>query len=243
MSETNVRAILLDIEGTTTPIEFVYKVLFPYARQHIRQFVRLHSNDLQDDISALKAEHAVDAKSGNNPPAWRESSPDLLVESITQYVYWLMDLDRKSGALKSLQGKIWEAGYCSGRLLGQVYPDVLPAFSRWREQQRSIFIFSSGSILAQKLLFAHTTEGDLTEYISNYFDTTIGAKTMAESYRSISVATGWSAPEVLFISDVTAELDAAKGADMKTALCVRTGSLDLNTSAHWLVPTFDIVFP
>jgi enolase-phosphatase E1 len=245
MPDANIRAILLDIEGTTTPVAFVYEVLFPFARQHVREFIQqhYHSEDVRADLNALRAEHRADAEKGHEPPLWHEDSTAIQVESATRYVYWLMDQDRKSRALKSLQGKIWEGGYLSGRLRGQVYPDVLPALARWRGQQRAIHIFSSGSVLAQKLLFAHTTDGDLTAYISDYFDTTTGAKTDAASYQSISVKIGSPTAEVLFVSDVTAELDAARDAGMRTALCVRQGSLETGPPSHPPVHTFDVIFP
>jgi enolase-phosphatase E1 len=245
MPDANVQAILLDIEGTTTPVEFVYKILFPFARQHVREFIQqsYQSEEVQADINALKAEHSADAEKGHEPPYWHEDSTDKQVESATRYVYWLMDQDRKSRALKSLQGKIWEGGYLSGRLRGQIYADVLPAFARWRGQQRAIHIFSSGSVLAQKLLFAHTTDGDLTGYISDYFDTTTGAKMDAASYQSISAKIGSPTAEVLFISDVTAELDAARNAGMRTALCVRPGSLEPEQPLHMAIHTFDVIFP
>lgn len=245
LPETKVRTILLDIEGTTTPVEFVYNVLFPYARRCVREFVRQNSRseDLLRDIYALRAEQQSDGEQGREPPIWNEDSIDSRLESVTQYVFWLMDQDRKSTALKSLQGKIWERGYVTGELRGDVYPDVLPAFARWRKQQRDIHIFSSGSVLAQQLLFAHTTAGDLTEYISDYFDTTMGPKAAAASYRSISEAIGRAVAEVLFISDVTAELDAAGRAGMKTALCVRSEALVQNSGNHPIIRTFDVVFP
>ncbi|HEV7682478.1 MAG TPA: acireductone synthase [Pyrinomonadaceae bacterium] len=243
MSEANVHAVLLDIEGTTTPIDFVYKVLFPYARQHVRDFIELRANDLVANISELKSEHRTDDEHGNNPPAWRESSADLLRDSVAEYVNWLMDLDRKSTALKTLQGKIWQAGYLNGRLRGEVYPDVPPAFGRWREQGRLIYIYSSGSVLAQKLLFAHTTNGDLSESISGYFDTTTGAKQAAASYQSIAENICRAASEVLFMSDVTGELDAARSAGMQTILCVRPGNAEALSETHRAVHTFDVVFP
>lgn len=241
----NVRAILLDIEGTTTPVEFVYEVLFPYARRHVREFVKLNYSDagLQSDISALRAEQRSDIEQGQEPPAWLVKEADAEVESVTNYVYWLMDQDRKSKGLKSLQGKIWEGGYRDGSLKSQVYPDIPPAFKRWRDQQRSIYIFSSGSVLAQKLLFAHTTGGDLTNYLSGYFDTTVGPKTAAASYRSISETIGHTADNVLFTSDVTAELDAAQSAGMTTALCVRSEALVTDPGHHPIVRTFDVIFP
>jgi enolase-phosphatase E1 len=243
MSESNVRAIVLDIEGTTTPIDFVYKVLFPYARQHVREFVELRANDLHENISGLNAEYRADNEQGNKPPAWQESSSNLLLDSITAYVNWLMDLDRKSTALKALQGKIWEAGYLSGRLRGEVYPDVPPAFARWRKQGKQIYIYSSGSVLAQKLLFAHTKNGDLSEHISRYFDTTTGPKKAASSYQSIAENIGRAARKVLFMSDVTGELDAARSAGMHTILCVRPGNAEGHSETHRVVHTFDVVIP
>ena len=249
ISDTNVRAILLDIEGTTTPIEFVYEVLFPFARLNVREFIQQHnqSEDLRAVISALRVEHRADSldhtESSHQPPPWDENSARSLIESVTQYVYWLMDQDRKSTALKALQGQIWKGGYLSGQLRARVYPDVLAAFVRWREQQRAIHIFSSGSILAQKLLFAHTTDGNLTGYITEYFDTTTGAKTDARSYRSISETIGTPCAEVLFVSDVSAELDAAREAGMKTALCVRQGHAAPENSRHPRIDTFDVIFP
>jgi enolase-phosphatase E1 len=245
MPDASVRAILLDIEGTTTPVEFVYEVLFPFARQHAGEFIRQHRHDggVRADLDALKAEHRADSDEGREPPAWRDDSADAQSESATRYVHWLMDQDRKSRALKSLQGKIWEGGYRSGSLRGQVYLDVPRAFERWRGQQRAVYIFSSGSVLAQRLLFAHTTEGDLTGYIGGYFDTTTGAKADAASYQSISAEIGTPAHEVLFVSDVTAELDAARRAGMGTALCVRPGGPATEPPAHTLVHTFDVIFP
>lgn len=237
-------AVLLDIEGTTTPVEFVYETLFPFARRHVREFVEQHftSEAVRADLEALKEEHRADAEKGNGPPAWREDSAEALLESAVSYVHWLMDQDRKSGALKSLQGKIWEGGYRTGRLLGQVYADVPPAFERWKKQGRGLYIFSSGSVLAQKLIFAHTTEGDLTRYLDGYFDTTTGAKTSAASYQSISEKIGVPSTEILFVSDVAAELDAARAAGMTTALCVRPGSREPEQLVHPVVRTFDEIF-
>jgi enolase-phosphatase E1 len=134
-----------------------------------------------------------------------------------------MDRDRKSTALKSLQGRIWESGYRSGALRSHLYADVRPALERWRSEGKRVAIFSSGSVLAQRLLFAHTPEGDLTPMIDAFFDTTTGPKREAESYRRIAAALGMPPVGVLFVSDVAAELDAARAAGLKTALCVREG--------------------
>ncbi len=245
MPDANTRAILLDIEGTTTPVAFVYDVLFPFARRHAGDFIRQHQHAeaVRADLEALRAEHRADADAGREPPAWRADEGEAALESATRYVHWLMQQDRKSRALKSLQGKIWEGGYLSGSLRGEVYADVRPAFARWREQQRAVHIFSSGSVLAQTLLFAHTTEGDLTAYIGDYFDTATGAKAEASSYLAISAKISTPASEVLFLSDVAAELDAARDAGMQTALCLRPGSPEAASATHPIIHTFDVIFP
>ena len=153
-------------------------------------------------------------------PRW---TPDDERASAEAYVYWLMDRDRKSTALKALQGRIWEAGYLAGDLKGkgEVYPDVRPALARWQKEGKRIAIFSSGSIQAQRNLFANTTAGDLSSFLSGYFDTTTGPKRDASSYRQIAAMLNEDPRTILFISDVTAELDAARAAGMQTALCVR----------------------
>ena len=209
-----VKAILLDIEGTTTPIAFVHDVLFSYAREHVREF--LTENSAAEDIALLRAEHTVDVSDA--PPL------DDRMESIAAYVEWLIKLDRKSTALKSLQGKIWRQGYQHGSLKSQVFADVAPAFERWRDRGLRISIFSSGSVLAQQLLFAHTEVGDLTPFIDSYFDTTVGKKGEAESYRKIAEVMGFPPQEILFVSDVGAELEAASEAGMKTLLSIRSGN-------------------
>jgi enolase-phosphatase E1 len=160
------------------------------------------------------------------------------VASAAAYAEWLMDRDRKSTALKSLQGRIWKGGYRSGALKSHVYPDVRPALERWRAQRRSVAIFSSGSVLAQRLLFEHTVEGDLTPLIHSYFDTTTGPKGAANSYRRIAEALRVAPAAVWFVSDVAAELDAARAAGMMTALCVRDGAAP-PASDHPVLRTFE----
>jgi enolase-phosphatase E1 len=181
-------------------------VLFPYAR------ARVHDSLEQADIAALRAEYAAEPR-----------SPDLPSWDPEAYVYWLMDRDRKSTALKALQGRIWEAGYKTGELKGkgEVYPDVRPALERWHKAGKAIAIFSSGSVQAQRNLFANTTAGDLSPFLSGYFDTTTGPKREAHSYRQIAAMLRQEPQDMLFISDVGAELDAARAAGMRTALCVR----------------------
>jgi len=151
-----------------------------------------------------------------------------------------MDRDRKSTALKALQGRIWEGGYASGALRAHVYPDVSKAFERCRGHGRALAIFSSGSVLAQRLLFAHTVEGDLTPLLAAHFDTATGPKREKQSYRRIAEALGVAAAEVLFVSDVAEELDAARAAGMATALCVREGG-PAPASGHPVLRSLDEV--
>ena len=201
--------ILLDIEGTTTPITFVYDVLFPYARSHARGFLNA------DAQHALKTEYDADVANGLHPPPW---------SGALEYVYWLMDQDRKSTALKSLQGRVWEEGYRSGELRGEVFPDVPDALGRWFRAGTDIRIYSSGSVLAQRLLFSTTRYGDLTQFLRGYFDTTTGPKAEASSYAAIAASMGLPSSRILFISDVTRELDAATATGFQVLLSLRPGN-------------------
>lgn len=233
-----VRALVLDVEGTTTPLDYVVGVLFPYARAHVAGFLHQRASDteVRADLALLAAEHAADEAAGQDPPGWNGS-----VESAWPYVHWLMDRDRKSTGLKSLQGRIWREGYERAELRGQVYPDVAPAFERWKRQDRGIAIFSSGSIQAQRLLFRHSTAGDLTPWIDAHFDTTTGPKGAGASYERIAAVLHKPASRLLFVSDVVAELDAARLAGMSTSLCVR-GTEPLAPS-HPVIRTFEEVCP
>ena len=237
LSSAGIRGILLDIEGTTTPIAFVHEVLFTYARQHVRNYLVQHANELTDDIALLREEHTLDTSSGAQPPPFTDDPA-----TIATYVHWLIDRDRKSTGLKSLQGKIWREGYTSGTLKAQVFSDVRPAFERWQEAGLRISIFSSGSGLAQQLLFAHTEDGDLTTFISDYFDTNVGAKGDAESYRRIAKRMNLPPVEILFISDVVTELGAATEADIKTRLSIRPGNQPQpNADRFQIIETLDEV--
>jgi enolase-phosphatase E1 len=229
-----INAILLDIEGTTTPIAFVHDVLFTHARTHVRDYVAQHASELESDIRQLREEHARE----NDDPPPLTTDPD----SIANYVNWLIDRDRKSTGLKSLQGKIWREGYEEGTLKSQVFDDVRPAFERWHSKGLRISIFSSGSALAQQLLFAHTEAGDLTPFISDYFDTTVGAKGDPESYRRIANNLNLPAEEILFISDVVPELEAAREAGMQTRLSIRPGNQPQNDPDRFqIIHTLDEV--
>lgn len=226
-----IRHVLLDIEGTTTPIAFVHEVLFPYARSRVKSYLAAHLNSAETlaDLAKLRAEHAADVEQGLEPPALVTKPSDREIDSIVSYVHWLIDHDRKSTGLKSLQGRIWRQGYLEGSLKAPLFEDVAPALRRWRRAGLKISIFSSGSSLAQQLLFGHTEAGDLTEFIDNYFDTTNGPKTAIESYQKIAMALRLPAREVLFISDVVPELDAARASGIQTFLCVRVGN---NPQSH-----------
>jgi enolase-phosphatase E1 len=242
---TRVHVLLLDIEGTTTPLDFVHKTLFPYARRRLQDFLLRHRSDpsVRADIEALRKQHATDAAEKPELPPWTDDSPDTALSSATTYGHWLMDRDSKCSALKSLQGKIWQEGYQRGELYGEVFPDVPAAFARWSRQGNDICIFSSGSVLAQKLLFGTTAAGDLTRFIRAYFDTTTGSKTDAQSYVRIAATLALSPQEILFVSDVVQELDAARRAGMETALCVRTTLPEETENKHRLIRSFDEVFP
>ena len=196
--------ILLDIEGTTTPIAFVTEILFPYARERLVPFLER------------------EGRAGE--------APGFLAE---------MDRDSKSPALKELQGRIWEQGYERGDIVAPVYPDVEPAFIRWRGQGQALGIFSSGSVLAQQWLFRRSSAGDLTPHLQWYFDTTTGPKRDPASYARIAAIAGVAPVEVLFISDVVAELDAARAAGMRTALAARPGNPPQPAHTHPVAATFD----
>lgn len=221
-----IRAILTDIEGTTTSIDFVKETLFPYAARHLEAFLRQH--ETQEEV--LKILHAVDAWVG------RSLSPEQRLNTLQD---WIAE-DLKATPLKALQGLIWEEGYRSGRLQGHLYPDAAEWLKRWHQRGLALFVFSSGSIKAQKLLFGHTAEGDLTDRFKGFFDTTTGPKNEASAYRSIVAQIGLPAEEILFLSDVTAELDAAAEAGILTLCLVREGR-PLSRGIHQEVRDFKAV--
>jgi enolase-phosphatase E1 len=242
LSSTAIRGILLDIEGTTTPISFVHEVLFPFARSRVRAYLAAHFDSAEtiSDLARLRDEHALDAQEDREPPALVDGPRDAIIDSFVAYVLWLMDRDRKAPGLKSLQGRIWEQGYLDGSLTAPLFADVLPAIENARRVGLKIAIFSSGSVFAQRLLFAHTDAGDLNEFIDEYFDTTTGPKTASDSYRKIADALALESTEVLFISDMIAELDAAHAAGMQTLLCVRPGNYPQpRTERHQIIQSFD----
>ncbi len=235
------QVVLLDIEGTTTPIAFVYDVLFPFARAHVGEFLDRQGDrdDITSILQTLAEEWDVDRSGGQNPPPWSDGPAEGPRTSVVDYVLWLMDRDRKSTGLKALQGEVWRQGYERGELVSQVYPDVVPALRRWCANGHRPAIFSSGSAAAQRLLFGHTSAGDVTMLVSGYFDTTIGPKGEPSSYQAIALAIGCRPRRMLFVSDVAGELDAARAAGLRTRLCVRPGNPTQAPHDHLVVRAFD----
>ena len=220
---SGIRVVLLDIEGTTTPIAFVHETLFGFVRERLDPYLENHWRDsaLQEIVTKLASEHA--AESGG-APEWNAAGAVELRASVAAYVRWLMDRDRKSSGLKELQGLIWEEGYRAGHLRGLVWEDVPDAMRRWRLAGLRIAIYSSGSELAQRRLFESTTQGDLTPMISAFFDTRVGGKLSADSYDRISKALEVTPGEVCFVSDVAGELAAAAAAGCRVVLSARPGN-------------------
>lgn len=210
-----IRAVVTDIEGTTSSLSFVKEVLFPYARSRLAGFVKDHCDDpdVQDLLGEVR--HWV--------------GQELALEEIIAQLEQWSDADQKIAPLKSLQGMIWQAGYEKGDFLGHIYPDAVSRLKEWKNQGLDLYVFSSGSVAAQQLLFAHTAFGDLTPLFSGFFDTRTGSKQAAQAYRKIASAIGIEAAAVLFLSDVRAELDAAQEAGMKTTWLIREGAMPEQT--------------
>lgn len=199
--------ILTDIEGTTSSIAFVHETLFPYARRHLRDFLRAHA-----DEPAVQAELRAVAD---------EVGDELGLEQAAEWLERWIDEDRKITPLKALQGMVWAHGYASGELHGHVYADTAPALRRWHAAGHRLYVYSSGSVAAQQLIFGHSMAGDLRPLFSGYFDTRIGGKREAGSYRRITAEIGAEPSRVLFLSDVGEELDAAAAAGMQTCQLLR----------------------
>ncbi len=208
------KVILLDIEGTTTPVSFVHKVLFPYARAA---------------LPALTERRAADPMVKEALAETRRMAPG--VAPVEQLMAW-MDADAKVAPLKALQGLAWAEGYADGTLQATLFPDVPPALRAWHGRGLTLAVYSSGSAAAQKLIYGHTTDGDLTPLFSAFLDLEMGGKKEAASYRTILATQGWKADEVLFVSDVVAELDAAAEAGLLTCQMVRAEDGTVAGTAH-----------
>ncbi|CAH3918191.1 TPA: acireductone synthase [Klebsiella oxytoca] len=223
-----IRAIVTDIEGTTSDIRFVHNVLFPYARERLAGFVTAQQfgEPVKTILDNLRQEIA---------------QPAAGAEQLIATLFTFMDEDRKSTALKALQGIIWREGYVNGDFTGHLYPDVLPALEKWKSQGIDLFVYSSGSVAAQKLLFGYSDEGDITHLFNGYFDTLVGAKREVQSYRNIAEQLGQPPAAILFLSDIHQELDAAEEAGFRTLQLVR-GDRD-PASHHPQVQRFDDIHP
>lgn len=203
-----IRAIVTDIEGTTSDIRFVHQVLFPYARERLAEFVRNHAAEAEvaAPLAALREEIA-------QPHADREQ--------LIAALYRFMDEDRKSTALKTLQGIVWRSGYHNGDFRGHLYPEVAGQLAAWQQQGVKLYVYSSGSVEAQKLLFGYSESGDLRPLFSGYFDTRVGAKREIASYQNIARDIVLQPAELLFLSDIHQELDAARAAGWHTCQLIR----------------------
>lgn len=223
---TAVSALILDIEGTTTPIDFVHRTLFPFSRKALPTYLRSYWGDarMQGSIGTLREEYL---KEHGEKPLWEGTPEGPSCQGAIDYLIWLIDRDRKSTTLKELQGEVWRCGYENGTLKGDLFPDVPPALARWKEEKIPVSIFSSGSVLAQQLLFRHSVAGDLTPLIDSYFDTHSGPKREPDSYRNIASKLARECKEILFISDIPAELQAAELAGLRVMLSVRPGNAAL----------------
>ncbi|MBB1200217.1 acireductone synthase [Enterobacteriaceae bacterium 89] len=223
-----IRAIVTDIEGTTSDIRFVHNVLFPYARERLADFVT--AQQFAEPVKSILDELRTEI-----------SRPQANHEELIATLFAFMDEDRKSTALKALQGMIWREGYVNGDFTGHLYPDVLPALEKWKQQGIDLYVYSSGSVAAQKLLFGYSDEGDITPLFSGYFDTHVGAKREVQSYRNIADRIDHNPGQILFLSDIHQELDAAEQAGFRTVQLIR-GDSDA-ASHHHQVSSFDNIHP
>jgi enolase-phosphatase E1 len=222
------RAVLVDIEGTTSTIAFVHEVLFPYADEHLDRYVAAH----RDEPAVTQALRDAAQLAG--------LKPDVDDASVLAHLHAWIAEDRKATPLKTLQGLIWAEGYAQTGLRGHVYPDAAAGLRRWHDAGLRLYVYSSGSIEAQRVLFANSVHGDLTPLFSGNFDTTIGSKRAAASYALIADAIGVAPRDVAFLSDVDAELDAARRAGMQTVRLLRPADTPAGaTTAHPSAVSFD----
>ncbi|XP_005208225.1 enolase-phosphatase E1 isoform X2 [Bos indicus] len=248
-----VTVILLDIEGTTTPIAFVKDILFPYVKENVEEYLQAHweEEECQQDVRLLRKQAEEDSHLDGAVPIPAASGngaddPQWMIQAVVDNVYWQMSLDRKTTALKQLQGHMWRAAFKAGHMKAEFFEDVVPAVRKWREAGMKVYVYSSGSVEAQKLLFGHSTEGDILELVDGHFDTKIGHKVESESYQKIASSIGCSTNNILFLTDVSrgdlpnpgigrtspmspalAEASAAEEAGVHVAVVVRPGNAGL----------------
>lgn len=219
ISRNSIGCVLLDVEGTTSSIRFVYDVMFPYVREHLDRFLESHWTDPELEDSLLLLANDLGYSSVD---AWLDQgSSDEKRKQVRRSVIEMMDQDQKATGLKQLQGMIWKDGFTSGQLVAHLYDDVLPTLRKWRNDNIELRIYSSGSIAAQKLFFGHTEHGNLLDLFAGHYDTTIGNKKESNSYQKIVADIGLPSHSVVFISDVVDELAAAEQAGLQTVLSAR----------------------
>jgi enolase-phosphatase E1 len=237
----------MDIEGTTTSISFVYDELFPYARNKVASFLEEHWGraELSVPIHDFREQATVDRASGMEGVVTipdDDAAPGAIRQALCESVYWQMDHDRKTTGLKALQGLIWVDGYRSGALKGHLFADVLPALKEFKAMGKELYIYSSGSISAQKLLFGYSMEGDLTPMLSGYFDTTTGPKKEKDSYVAIGKRLGVAIERVLFLTDNLDEAVAARAAGCRVSVSVRPGNHPLADNDFERITSFATLF-
>ena len=223
----NIRAIVTDIEGTTSSLSFVKDSLFPYAYNNLPDYVWDNDAEIADLLDAVREE---------------ERNPELNLEEVIEVMLRYIDEDQKITPLKTLQGMIWEEGYKSGELVGHIYDDALHGLKRWKDQGIDLYVYSSGSVPAQKLLFGHTKEGDLTPLFSGYYDTNIGGKKVPESYEKIAQDISVPASEILFLSDSIEEITAASSAGFNVIILDRERAMP-DSYGHKICADFDDILP
>ena len=223
-----VRAVLTDIEGTTSSIAFVKDVLFPYAREHLPRFVEAR----RDDPGVSRWLDATAREAGIDDPHSRH-----VIDTLRRWI----DEDRKATPLKALQGMIWKAGYEAGDYQAHIYPEVPAKLREWKARGLKLYVYSSGSVPAQKLFFGHTEAGDLAPLFDGWFDTEVGGKRERGSYLRIAEAIGLSPPAIVFLSDIGAELGAAHGAGMQAVQLCRPPEHCPAAATHPCVANFDAI--
>ncbi|AWV87804.1 acireductone synthase [Bradymonas sediminis] len=243
------KGVLLDIEGTTTPVTFVYDVLFPYARRAMQGYLEAHWDapgfqELKQQILANIAEINAGAAGEGAPEVDAAASGEALRAAVMEHLKWQMSKDQKNSPLKALQGRMWRAGYEDGELNAPVYADVVEALSAWQAQGTPVYIYSSGSVPAQILLFKYSEHGDLGGYLSGYFDTKTGPKKEADSYTKICEEVGVEPAAMLFVTDNIDEAKAADRAGLKVAVAKRPGNAPIEVEHGFdVIETFGPISP
>lgn len=238
-----VKAVLVDIEGTTTPISFVHDKLFGFVRDNLKEYLssRWENEEVVADVTALRDQSNKDKEDGVEGVVEisKDDDKEKCVQSVVDNVIWQMDSDRKATPLKQLQGHMWREAYKTGKVQGEVFDDVVDALKTLTESGKLAYVYSSGSVEAQKLLFGYSDKGDLQKYFTGFFDTTTGAKTDKTSYATIAAEIGVEANEVLFLTDLAREAVASSDAGLKACIVIRDGNTPLSEEEQGQFPAID----